>query len=317
MKQSDQTRSNDRGEPFIEPLEINGMHGRVMRLPAKKGATREILVLYGHHGLLERWWGLMQNANDFGAVTMPDLPGFGGMDTFYKIGKPATIDNYADYIADFIKQEYGNRHISVMGISFGFLVITRMLQRHPELTDQVDLLISAAGFMKREDFMFTPARYNSYLYGARIMSIPPLYVLFRYTALNSWVLRTVYARINQNTRAKFADSEGDSEQFKKTMDMEIDLWHKNETRTYMRTTVELLTVDNTQTRINLPVWHVYSKKDHFFNGKSVEKHMRRVYTDFIPATMELNSHVVNVLATKEEAAALIPESLRKVLNAKA
>jgi pimeloyl-ACP methyl ester carboxylesterase len=117
----------------IEPLHINGMRGRMLHLPAKNKNKREILVIYGHHSLLERWWGLVQNFNDFGGVTMPDLPGFGGMESFHKIGKQATLDNYADYMAAFIKLRYRRKKVSIVGISFGFLVATRMLQRYPEL----------------------------------------------------------------------------------------------------------------------------------------------------------------------------------------
>ena len=72
---------------YIEALDINGLRGRMLRAPAtRKTAKREILLVYGHHALLERWWGLVENLQDFGTVTMPDLPGFGGMDSFAKIG---------------------------------------------------------------------------------------------------------------------------------------------------------------------------------------------------------------------------------------
>src|ERR1039458_3592274 len=76
---------------YIVPLNINGMDGRMLRLPAPKGKPAELLFVYGHHSSLERWWGLAQVMNRYGAVTMPDLPGFGGMDSFYKIGKKPSI----------------------------------------------------------------------------------------------------------------------------------------------------------------------------------------------------------------------------------
>src|SRR5205085_11669969 len=90
---------------YIVPLNINGLEGRVMHLPApktKKAGQREILFVYGLHSSLERWWGLTQVLNRYGAVTMPDLPGFGGMDSFYTIGKKPTLDNMADYLAAFV-----------------------------------------------------------------------------------------------------------------------------------------------------------------------------------------------------------------------
>src|SRR5689334_19455199 len=125
---------------FIVPLNINGLEGRMLHMPAaKKGRNREILLIYGHHAMLERWWGLVQNLNDYGTVTMPDLPGFGGMDSFAKIGRKPTIDAFADYMAAFIKLRYKRKRVTMVAISFGFVVATRMLQRYPELTKKVDL----------------------------------------------------------------------------------------------------------------------------------------------------------------------------------
>jgi hypothetical protein len=68
----------------IQPLVINGLHGRVLRLPANnnKYAGKDILMLYGLHSSIERMMGIVENVADYGNVTMPDLPGFGGMDRF-------------------------------------------------------------------------------------------------------------------------------------------------------------------------------------------------------------------------------------------
>lgn len=64
--------------------------------------------------------GLVQNFNDFGAVTMPDLPGFGGMESFHKIGKQATLDNYADYMAAFIKLRYRRKRLVLWAFRLDF-----------------------------------------------------------------------------------------------------------------------------------------------------------------------------------------------------
>jgi len=45
----------------------------MLRAPAKKAThKREILLLYGHHAKLERWYGLVENLQDYGTVTMPE-----------------------------------------------------------------------------------------------------------------------------------------------------------------------------------------------------------------------------------------------------
>src|SRR3954468_11091969 len=121
------TKKSKNPADYIVPLNINGLDGRMLKLPApatKQAQGREILFVYGHHSSLERWWGLVQVLNRYGAVTMPDMPGFGGMDSFYKIGRKPTIDNMADYLAAFIKLRYKRKKIVIVGMSFGFAVAT-------------------------------------------------------------------------------------------------------------------------------------------------------------------------------------------------
>ncbi len=297
---------------FISPLHINGMDGRMLRLPAKKKHTREILVIYGHHSSLERWWGLAQNFNDYGAVTMPDLPGFGAMDSFYKIGRSATLDSYADYLAAFIKMQYRRKKVTIVGISFGFLVATRMLQRYPELTSRVELLISAMGFMHQDNFKFTKTRLNFYVYSAKIISILPLPFIFRHTLLTAPLLRAFYARTS-NARHKFAQAGGE-EEVNAMMDMEVDLWQNNDVRTYMRTTIELLTVNHTEEKISLPVWHVHTLKDNYFDNEIIEQQMRVIFSEFNPAPITARAHAPSVVATKIESAVFIPKDVRKMFG---
>ena len=301
---------------YIEPLHINGMDGRMLYLPPKKKTQkqREILVIYGHHSSLERWWGLAQNFNDFGAVIMPDLPGFGGMDSFYKIGRQATLDNYADYMAAFVKMRYRRRKVCIVGISFGFLVATRMLQRYPELTKHVELLVSAMGFMHYDDFKFSSTRFNLYRYGAEVMSITPFPFVFRHTAITAPVLRAFYSRTN-NAKHKFSYAKT-AEQQKAIMDMEVELWQNNDVRTYMRTTVEMFTVNHTTTKVDLPVWHVHTMNDNYFDNNVVEQQMRVVFTDYHPVPIGAKVHSPSVIATKKEAATFVPKELRKMLKGK-
>src|SRR6266403_2252012 len=93
-------------EEFIVSLNINGLDGRMMLLPARRKTKRQFLFLYGSHSSLERWWGLAEQLSKFGNVTMPDLPGLGGMTPLYKIGRQPDLDYLADYLAAFIKLKY-------------------------------------------------------------------------------------------------------------------------------------------------------------------------------------------------------------------
>lgn len=305
----------DNPADYIVPLNINGLDGRMLHLPApttKAASKREILFVYGHHSSLERWWGVAQVLNRYGAVTMPDMPGFGGMDSFYKIGKKPTIDNLADYLAAFIKLRYKRKKVIIAGMSVGFVVVTRMLQRYPELCDKVSLLVSVVGFAHHEDFTFSKTRFWSYMIGTKILSHRLPARVFRYVALNRWVLRSFYGKTH-NAKHKYAQAKT-PEDVEKIQQMEVWLWQNNDPRTWAFTTTQILTFDNCIARVDLPVWHVATKGDHFFDNHLVEQHMRVIFKDFHKAEIDLETHAPSVIANAAEAAYLVPPPLRRAIS---
>ncbi|HYH74880.1 MAG TPA: alpha/beta hydrolase [Candidatus Saccharimonadales bacterium] len=306
------TKTKQNPTDYIVPLNMNGLQGRMLHVPAPKNRDREILLLYGHHALLERWWGLVQNLNEYGAVTMPDLPGFGGMDSFHKIGAQPTIDKFADYLASFIKMRYKRRRVTIIGISFGFVVATRMLQRYPELVGKVDLVVSMVGFMHKDDFLFSPAMRRLSRLSARVFATAPVATFIRYACLNPFVLKTIYSRLPAAKR-RFIDM--DPTEYGLMLDFEVRLWQANEVRTHWRTTSEFLNLDNCKTPINLPVWHVASRHDHYFNNTFVKEHMLVVFNSYEQAVMDTKAHTPSILADKKGLGVMVPRQLRKVLAA--
>ncbi len=177
----------------------------MLRLPApstKQAKGREVMFVYGSHSSLERWWGVAQVLNRYGAVSAPDLPGFGGMESFYKIGKKPNLDNMADYLASFIKMRYKRKKMMIVGMSYGFIVATRMLQRYPELTKKVTLLVSIVGFAHKDDFIFSKPQFFAYYWGTKILTYRIPAFFFRTLALNPWVLRTAYGHM-PNAKHKY------------------------------------------------------------------------------------------------------------------
>ncbi len=301
---------NDHPADYIVPLNMNGLQGRMLRMPAPKNHNRQILVLYGHHAMLERWWGLMQNLNEYGAVTMPDMPGFGGMDSFAKIGQKPTIDNYADYLAAFIKLQYKRRRVTIIGISFGFVVVTRMLQRYPELAKRVDLLVSLVGFMHRDDFLFKPRSQFMMRYATRFFATHPMAFFIRYAGLNPFVLKKLYAKL---PAAKRRFIEVGPEEFSAMLEFEVKLWQANDVRTHWLTTSEFLHLDNCQKQVPLDVWHVGSQHDHYFDNAIVQEHMLVVFKSCTQLLTGTKAHTPSVLADKKGLAVMLPRKLRQAL----
>lgn len=295
----------------IIPLLINGLNGRMLKIVnAKK--SRQILLVYGHHSSLERYYGFAEDLAQYGTVLMPDLPGFGGMDSLYKIGEEASIDTLADYLAAVIKLHYRGKRFTLAGFSIGFAIAARMLQKYPDIAKQVDVLVSVAGFTSHEDFKFTKWRKRFFKYSAQLFNGKYRAKIFRYVIINGVFLRTFY-RYMPNAHHKFKGMDEDA--FTRAINFEVELWHNNEARTYLRTTVGMLTLDLTKWKVDLPVRHIsLDEADQYFDPARVEAHLREVFSDCVIDKAEMHAHMPSVVATKEESAGMIPKKTRALLK---
>jgi hypothetical protein len=257
----------------IVPLNMNRLRGRMLRVPPKGRKKREILVVYGQLTHLEQLIPLAKELNKYGGVTVPDLPGFGGMRSFYKIGEKPTIDNLADYLAAFIKLFYKRRHLSVIGLDFGFSVITRMLQKYPDLAKKVELLVSLDGFTHHEDFYITPGqkavnKWSSAILSFRIPAGLARYTFFRPVFVKAWHSLSHEVDLNnKNLTTKLIDQQ---------IADNVKNWQLTDIRTYMSTTKAKYKLNVCQATVELPLTHVtYSGKR--FNQDRLEQHLKVIF----------------------------------------
>ncbi len=300
----------------ISTLNINRLRGRMLYMPAPKSLSgskkREILLTYGHHASLERMFGIASNLNDYGAVTIPDLPGFGGMESLHKIGLEPSIDNFADYLAAFVKLRYKRKRITIVAMSFSFLVVTRMLQKYPDIAKKVDLLVSSVGFVHHEDFRLPKYQQTGIRTIGGVFKYGFPAFIMRYLLLNGLVIKGFYNFIG-NGHSKMKDAET-KEVKQERINAEIKLWQINDVRTRMATLSEMFRVDLCGTKVNLPVHHVYVETDRFLDNKVVEQHMRIIYSDFVGVKTSIKGHMPSVVATAEEAEPFVPRKLKKLLS---
>lgn len=300
-------------DEYTKPLNINGLKGRVLDLPAKKkNLKRQVLLIYGHHASIERMHGLAEEFSRYGAVTVPDLPGFGGMDSFYTLGENPTIDSLADYLASFIKMRYKNRRITIIGMSFGFVVATRMLQKYPEIAKKVDICVSLVGFAHHEDFKMSLRLKRLLRLSASLFTYKATAFLARYLLLNRFIIRATYL-LQKDSNAKMKGA--NNSDLSKRIAFEIKLWQCNDVRTYCYTGKEMLKVNLcTKPQLNVPLVHVQVAVDRYFNNIIVEQHLGVVYEDVALVHSVLNNHAPTIVSTAEEAAPFIPSKLRTVLR---
>lgn len=264
-------------------------------------------MIYDHQASLERVFGVAEELSRYGGVCVPDLPGFGGMDSFYRIGETPTLDNLADYLAAFIKLRYKRRRVSVLAMSFGFLVVTRMLQRYPELVAKVDLLVSLAGFIHHDDIKISRdkralLRVASVVFARRIPAWLARNFLFKTPLIRlvGWAVAARHPALRERDKTERAE----------WVNSMVGPWRLNDTRTHMRALRDMLTVNLCDTPIDLPVYHVAAAGTGHFDNRRVEKRLSVIFTkvNAVPATPA--GRAAGAIAG---AGAVIPTALRRVL----
>lgn len=295
---------------YIATLNMNGLKGRMLKMPARGKLKREILFIYGHHASLERVYGFAQVLSSYGNVTIPDLPGFGGMDSFYEIGEKPSLDNLADYLASFVKLRYRHKSVTLVGFSFGFTVITRMLQRSPGIVDKVNMLVSIGGFSHRNELSFSIGRRNFYRHVSKLVSTRPVAFVYKNLALRPYIIKKLYSK-TYNAKKKLGGLS--DEQLRESLEFEIELWKVNDPRTHMLTASSMMSIDNTKTAINTDLWHIFTKQDRYLNHNKVKNNLKKVFRHVNSIKIRSKDHSPSIIASRSDALAYFPPRLKKAL----
>jgi len=294
----------------IKPLHINGMDGRLLHIANPK-KQRQILLLYGHHASLERMAGIAEVLSKYGNVTMPDLPGFGGMSSFYKIGQKPTLDNYADYLASIIKLRYKRQRFVILAMSFSVPLVVKTLQKYPELAKRVDFVVSIAGFVHRDDFVFSKKLYWTLRTIAKLFSYRPTAWLASKILLTGPVIRASYLLAGDG-HAKMKDALDIAERDRR-IEFETGLWKMNDVRTRTSTMLTMFTLNVCDKKIDVPAYHITATEDRYFDNGIVEQHMHIIFKKLTVIPSEMGAHAPTTVATAKEAEPYIPAKLRKLL----
>jgi pimeloyl-ACP methyl ester carboxylesterase len=295
-------------------MNINGLNGRMLNLPAKRTSkNREILIVYGLHASIERMFGLAEDLNQYGPVTIADLPGFGGMDNFYKVGLTPSLDTMSDYLATFIKMKFKRKRFTLIGMSYGFLVVTKMLQKYPDIAKKIDLVISLVGFSHYEDFKMKSKDMNLLKFVCWFGSYKIPSALIGTFIFRDFPIRTTYKLVAKNHR-KMKDA--DIIELNKRIDFEVMLWKINHARTKAKVCSEVFKVDLCNKSVKKDVYHVAIADDHFFDNKIAEQHLGVIYDNVTTIYAEMKGHAPTVIADADAAKPFIPQKLRRLLSQK-
>lgn len=294
---------------MVRTITVQGLKGRMLTHPPRDNHKRTIVFIYGIHGSLERFYGVIHFLARFGQVIVPDLPGMGGMESFYKNGKRPTLDNYGDYLADFLSQEVPEGRLTLVGLSFGFVVITRMLVRHPALSERTDMVISTMGLADGRDINIRGAYRmfaNAVFWAERTR---PLDRAFHYLMTRAWMMKLIYHGGSPKMKAlPPADRPG-------FIAFESYLWRCNDMRTYGECMGELFALRQVADHVPLPVHHISTPRDHWLDVASAHRHIGEIFTEVIAHPSKLSNHGGTAYADEDEAREIIPGTVVKLLLA--
>lgn len=300
-------------EDSIRPLNLGGMRGRLLHVKAtRKSSNLDFLVIYDRHSSLENITGLVEVLKTYGSVTVPDLPGMGGMDSFYSVHQKPSLDSLADYLATFIRWRFKRKRMIIVGQGFGFIVITRMFQLYPALQGKVEFVISLGGFSHHEDFRPDPP--NLMLKCALMMLS---------WKLPAWAAQRIFMRplfirtILPSIKLGPNPPSKDKLMLKEKITKEAALWRLSDLRTHAYTGRQILTLDNCTQKISLPLYHVFSIADKRFDHFRVEQHLQVVFSDYQVYKVKSKVSANDELDDKKKATTMIPPALKRRLRERA
>jgi hypothetical protein len=293
---------------FILPLNINGLEGRMINIEGdSKAKKNEILIIYDLNSNLERWWGLVVGLRRYGNVTMADMPGFGGMDSFYTIDSKPTLDNLADYMASLVKLRYKRKRLNIIAIGFGFAVATRMLHRNPELKNKVKMIVCVNGYAHKED-MNTHKNKTLLAIGYRLGSTALISRVIKLAFNNKTVLNLRYGEnIKQMIKQKAIDSSFLTK-------FKVDLAKETDLRTTYLIKLQMLSLDNCNSRISNKLWHITYGAHKELNSKLIEQHLKVIFSNYHYQSSKITRKIPFVMNDEKLAIKLLPAKLRRDLK---
>ena len=279
------------------PLYMNRLQGRMLFLPSKARPDQNILIVYDRFHSLEKIWPLAKAYAKYGNVAVTDLPGFGGMESFYKIHDKPSTDRLADYLAAFIKLRYKRKQVVIVGIGFGFVIVTRMLQRYPDLRSRTKCVVNIHGHTHHSDFKMGPIRKGLMSLGGRLGSTKSISFFIRLGSLQNAI----------NIQNASPDT------VKSILTNMPNTWLKQGLRTYYATIPERVGVNNTEKTLKIPLWNLQLTDQNDYDMHTHQQHLQVVYSEYHELDVNLSPSELHQIDTKV-ATKLIPSHLKHMLD---
>lgn len=290
-------------------INIGGLRGRLVKYESQTTGNNKFLIVSGHHTAHERMISFAEFLADYGDVYMVDLPGFGGMDSFRKIGKSISYDNYAEFLYTILKTQKLTKDVTVFSVSVGTQFVTRLFQKYPESQKWVSQSIGFVGFGAAKDFAMGGIYKFIILIYATLASTRVGALLAKIILLNRYSLK---AAMTLFSKFKSKMKTDDTALRKMFIQMEVYLWIVNDMRTQSLTTLMMFNTDlrkYSDDLITVPFHNIVTKEDQYFDTKEINKTFRDMYTMYKPHYLEMGAHMPSMIADKAAVAKLFNQQI--------
>ena len=292
---------------YIYPINVNGLESRYLFIPSQlKKNKSNVLIVYDIDFNLEKWFGYLTALSKFSNVYMIDLPGLGGADNFYKIGLKPELGNMANYLSSIIKLKFRRQNLSVIGIGYGFTLITKMIQNDLEIEKKINNVVAINGYVHFEDFNFDRS-YKIKVYLNYFISKNKFLA-----QLVSLVIKSDYYLIRKY----------DDDYFKKFLNSKfpflkqfaIDLDKSRDFRTESTIKYNILKLDLCSGRkIDKPLWAINTVMNKKVIYKRVEQHLKVIYSNYNYLNLPIRK-MPFLINNQKFGLRLIPHKLKAVLK---
>jgi pimeloyl-ACP methyl ester carboxylesterase len=208
-----------------------------------------------------------------------------------------------------------DRKLTFIGISYGFQIVTAMLDQAPDIGARTEHAISFVGFVRYSDFAM-PLSYKVFLLhlGANPARRRIGAQVFR-AGLRPGVLRMIFF-FNRPFNLKFKNfNKAEARQY---VDEQIWLWMINDHRTHGATAWDFFK-KNDLTALRLPVdaIHIGVPNDHLINNKAVTSELTDMFRSLEVFELNLANHAPLDIDSPEKVLQLLPEGLISIFEVSA
>jgi hypothetical protein len=164
------------------------------------------------------------------------------------------------------------------------------------------------GFGSYKDIRLSGTKRHIGLFFARLFATSIGSMLVKIIAFNPVSLRLLL-KVFQTTKTKFRVDDPSIGQG--ILQMELDLWRRNDVQSHFATYVLMLSLRYPRSeKIDATLYDISTHNDQYFDAEKVRGSLKHLYKKVIITTSNLKVHVPGLIATEEEVAAIIPEKLK-------